>query len=96
MAGGFGGDVEPVPGIEGMRGVNERTPSGPGEPPRRMAIRGVVVSVRRGGAHHDSQSHLLDVSVGGEEHSEITIRVAEQPRAGIEGRRVVLYLEDEA
>jgi hypothetical protein len=96
MAGGYSGDVEPVPGIEGMRGVNEHTPGGQGGAPRRMTLRGVVALVRRGAAHHNGQAHLLDVSVGGGEHSEITIRVRDHPPAGLEGRRVVIYLEDEA
>lgn len=97
MAGNFG-DVEPVRGIEGARQTGgeydqgERAPAGP---PAHGAIRGVITHVRERTRQQDGQGRLLDVTVGGEDHTEITIRLPEGHYGNLEGRRVVIYIEED-
>ncbi len=62
-------------------------------PPGREAIRGKVHGVRRGQTHKEGQ-HRLDVSVGGEDSTELIIRVPNGAYAGLEGKRVVIYIDD--
>ena len=97
MAGGFG-DIEPVHGIEGARqtgGEYDRGEPAPASPPVHGALRGVITGVRRRAGHNDGQTHLLDVTVGGEDHTEITVRIPEGAHGHLEGRRVVIYIVEE-
>ncbi len=93
MAGGFR-DIEPIGKIGGADAPTSRKGSQGegGEGPQRVAIRGEIVAIHRRNIHHDGESHVLDVSVGGEEHTEITVRVPSRAYGAIEGRRVVMYL----
>lgn len=58
------------------------------ETPR--GIRGHVVAINRG-RRHAGEEHALDVTVGGGEMTEITIRVPNAPYAELEGTEVVIY-----
>jgi hypothetical protein len=56
------------------------------------SIAGEVVGVHRGTPHH-GEKHRLDVTVGGQEHTEIVVRVPRGEYGGLEGKQVVLYIE---
>ena len=65
----------------------------PPVPPGREAIRGKIQGIRRGQAHKEGQ-HRLDISVGGEDSTELIIRVPNGAYAGLEGKRVIIYVDD--
>lgn len=56
-------------------------------------ISGEIVAVHRGNPHHDGE-HLLDVTVGGEEYTEIVVRVPRGEYAGLEGKPAILYIDE--
>ena len=56
------------------------------------SIAGEVVGVHRGTPHR-GEVHRLDVTVGGEEHTEIVVRAPRGEYLGLEGKPVVLYIE---
>lgn len=97
MAGGFG-EIEPVHGAEGARppgGPYDRGEGAPPAPPAHATLRGLITGVRRRTSHANGESHLLDVTVGGGEHTEITVRLDEGAHGNLDGRRVVLYIMEE-
>jgi len=66
----------------------------PPEPstPKPITIRGRIVAVTPGHPH-DGEHHRLDVTVGGSSHTEILVRVPNAAYGHIEGREVVLRIE---
>ncbi len=84
--------IEPVGASSPLDRVH-RGASDPPPPPTRVAIRGKVQGIRRGQSHKEGQ-HRLDVSVGGDEATELIIRVPNGAYSGLEGKQVVLYVED--
>jgi len=62
-------------------------------PQRREAIHGTVHGIRRGQSHKEGK-HRLDVSVGGGDTTELIIRVPNSAYSGLEGKRVVIYVDD--
>jgi hypothetical protein len=96
MAGDFG-EVEPIHGVGGARppgGEYDRGEGAPASPPAHAALRGLITGVRRRASHANGQPHLLDVTVGGDDHTEITVRLDEGVHGTLDGRRVVLYILD--
>jgi len=92
MAGDFFDRIEPIDGkreIDRLEGGEKGKP----RPPARRGITGHVVAVRRG-LHHAGQQHRLDVSVGGEETTEIIVRVPRGAYAHLEGKRVVFFVDE--
>lgn len=71
----------------------EHDTGGPPLPPAHGAVHGRVLSVRRGQQHKDGH-HRLDVTVGGDEATEITIRVPQGACAHWDGKKVALFLEE--
>ncbi len=92
MADDFKDHIQPVPssarvdGMDGQRG-------GPVPVRRSQSIAGRVVTVHRGKRHHDGQ-HALDVTVGADDYTEIIVRVPKGSYSHLEGKRVVLYLDE--
>jgi hypothetical protein len=66
---------------------------GPPVVPPRPGLRGKVQGIRRGQQHKEG-THRLDVTVGGEESTEIIVRVPAGAYAAWEGKNVILYLEE--
>lgn len=68
---------------------------GPARPASRMpqSIEGRIVSVQRG-ARHAAGGNLLDLTVGGGEYTDIIVRVPTAGYGQIEGKRVVLYIDE--
>lgn len=62
-------------------------------PPARGAVRGHIVSVRRGQQHKEGR-HRLDVTVGGDDSTEVLVRIPNGDYAHWEGKKVVLYVEE--
>ena len=71
----------------------EHERGGPPIPRPHGAVHGVVLGVRRGQQHKDGP-HRLDVTVGGDESTEVVIRVPHGACPNWDGKKVVLYLED--
>lgn len=67
----------------------------PNRPQRPMpqSIAGRIVSVQRGGRHAGG-GEVLDLTVGGGEYTEIVVRVPTGAYGQIEGKRVVLYIDE--
>ncbi len=82
--------------VDAVEGVSPADPvhahGEPGMPTggRPKGVSGVVVGVHTRNVHHDG-GHLLDVTVDGEEHTEIVIRVASGAVHGLKGKQVVVY-----
>lgn len=84
--------INPVTGsrpVEGMgeRRQNERRRNQP------QSIAGRVVAIHRG-TRRGGEGHMLDVSVGGDEFTEIVLRVPAGAYGNIEGKRAVLYIDE--
>jgi hypothetical protein len=75
----------------------DRLEQGPGaaKPVSRMpqSIEGRIVSVQRG-ARHAGGGSVLDLTVGGGEYTDIVVRVPTAGYGQIEGKRVVLYIDE--
>jgi len=84
--------VNPVWGKPPIDPAGEH-PRGPHQPASTRTISGTVVRVTRGNVRHREQ-HTLDVSVGGDAYTEITIRVPDRDYSHLEGRRVFLHIEE--
>jgi hypothetical protein len=84
--------VEPIGRAAPLDGV-ARGSGMPPVPPGRDAIRGTIQGVRRKQGHKEGD-HRLDVSVGGEESTELVIRVPNGAYPGLEGKQVVVYIDD--
>ena len=67
---------------------NMRQPSRPNR-----TINGQILAVRRG-SRHAHEKHVLDLSVGGEENTEIILRVPNGAYANLEGKRAILYIDE--
>lgn len=57
------------------------------------SIAGRIVSVQRG-ARHAGGGELLDLTVGGGDYTDILVRVPTGSYGQIEGKRVVLYIDE--
>lgn len=83
--------------IQGKHGIDPLSPHGrepdaqPG--PRTRSIKGLIIAVHRGNRPAPGQ-HMIDISIGGDEHTEIVIRVPPGVYDHLEGKDVVLYLEE--
>ena len=71
----------------------EHDVGGPPVVPPRPGLRGKVQGIRRGQQHKEGQ-HRLDITVGGEETTEIIVRVPMGAYAAWEGRKVIMYLDE--
>ena len=76
-------EVEPVKGRGRMRSSKKEGQS----------IAGEIVAIRRG-KRQAREQHTLDLTVGGEEHTDIILRVPQGAYANLEGKRAVLYIEE--
>lgn len=87
--------LEHIVPIMGSTRIDRLEGQGGASPPGRAArsISGRVVSVRRGLQNRGGE-HTLDVSVGGEDFTEIVLRVPSGPYANLEGRSVVIFIEE--
>lgn len=83
--------IEPVHGVPPFGRIRDHGKGEYFEGGHQAPIRGQVIAVRQRNVHQDGK-HLLDVSVGAEEHTEITVRVETGSVEGIEERHVVIYV----
>lgn len=94
MSGSFFDHLNPILGPGPAEPPDQRTPRNrPGPAAQPQSIAGRVVSVQRG-ARHAAAGNLLDLTVGGGEYTDILVRVPTGPYGQIEGKRVVLYIDE--
>jgi hypothetical protein len=84
--------VEPVGRMAAIDRLEHDVGSPPIVPPR-QGLRGKVQGIRRGQQHTEGQ-HRLDITVGGEDTTEIIVRVPQGAYANWEGKKVIIYLEE--
>lgn len=93
MSGDFIDHLNPLLGSARV----DRLEQGPGAvrpvPRAPQSIEGRIVSVHRG-ARHAGGGGLLDLTVGGGEYTDILVRVPTGAYGQIEGKRVVLYVDE--
>ncbi len=84
--------INPVTGSRPVEGLGE-----PRQRERRrhapQSISGRVVAIHRG-ARRGGEGHMFDVSVGGDQFTEIILRVPAGAYGNIEGKRGVLYIDE--
>lgn len=71
----------------------EHDGGGPPLPAARPGLHGKVLGIRRGHEHKEGR-HRLDVTVGGEDSTEMIVRVPRGVYADWEGKKVILYLAE--
>lgn len=81
--------IRPSAPLDGVQRGSERPPG----PPGHGTIHGKVLGVRRGLSHKEGQ-HRLDVSVGADDATELIIRIPNGAYPGLEGKRVIIYVDD--
>ncbi|MBI2435304.1 MAG: hypothetical protein HYV26_20805 [Candidatus Hydrogenedentes bacterium] len=92
MADDFFDYVNPVAGRAPIERVeNQVRPQERGRQPRSIA--GRISSVYRG-HRHSTRGHMLDLTVGADEFTEIVVRVPPGIYNNLEGKRAVLYVDE--
>jgi hypothetical protein len=86
--------IEPVHNLMPSGAITPHTESGSAPPPRTTGIVGQVVAVHRARTTASTEAHILDVTVGADDYTEIVIRVPNRPYAHLEGKRAILYVQD--
>lgn len=92
MSGDFLDHLNPILGSNRI----DRLESGPRMRPQAaepQSIAGRIVTVHRGGRHAGG-GNLLDLSVGGGEYTDILVRVPTGAYGQLEGKRVILYIDE--
>jgi hypothetical protein len=84
------GPIDPIEGIEPYRGSEEAR--GPEQPTYRRTLRGEVIAVRKRTGHRPD-GHLLDATVGEQQHDEIVVRITRGDVDDVSGKHVVIQLE---
>ncbi len=81
--------------VSGSSRIDRLEPQGGSPPPVHgtQSITGRITSVHRRSQRHEGR-HTLDISVGGEDYTEIVLRVPSGAYANLEGKRVVIFIED--
>ena len=92
MSDDFINHINPIAGSPQIDPLDEG--SAPIRPPRQpQSITGRIISVKRSNRHGPG-GKILDLTVGGVETTEIVLRVPNEPYGAIEGKRVVLYIDE--
>ncbi len=84
--------VDPIEGRAAVSGLDGSRES-PVHTTGQRIIRGRVVAVRRETARQQS-GHILDVTVGGAEHTEIVVRTEDTVNTNLEGKTVTIVFSD--
>lgn len=61
----------------------------------RHVVIGRVTAIHRRNVHHET-GHILDTTVGGDNHTELVIRVESGPYVEMDGKRVTITLASES
>ncbi len=93
MADDFWEYIEPVHGGAPVR-RQEGTPPPEAHPQHERTIPGRIVGVHRRTAQHAGEDHQLDVTIGGEDFTEIILRVANGTYEHLEGLHAVLHITE--
>lgn len=81
--------VEPVDGVKSGHRIEGRPGPRAEIPAHHASLSGQVVAVHRRSGHHEGE-HILDTSVGAEEHTEIVVRVEAGELSDLVGKQVVV------
>ena len=92
MSDEFSDRVPPITGKSPI-GRLKRYSTAAAKPKTSQTISGRIVSLRRNAQHHDGK-HKLDITVGGTDYTELVIRVEGGAHASLEGKRVVIYVDE--
>ncbi len=87
--------VDPVHGVPAKQPVDTHSETGEVPPRARHVVIGTVTAIHRRNVHHET-GHILDATVGGDEHTEIVIRVESGPFDELDGRRVAVSVAGSA
>ena len=94
MAGSFRDHLNPILGPASLEPLEPRAQQNrPAQVHQPQSIAGRVVSVQRG-ARHAGGGNILDLTVGGGEYTDIVVRVPTGTYGQIEGKRVVIYIDE--
>ncbi len=92
MSDDFINHINPIRGSSQIDRLDES--SAPPTPPRQaQTITGRIISVKRHNRHGPG-GRVLDLTVGGGETTEIVVRVPNGAYGALEGKRVVLYVDE--
>lgn len=89
----FRDHIVPIAGSSRIDRLGEGPAGTPRTPRTGQTIAGRIISVRRATRHAEG-GHALDVSVGGDDFTEIVLRVPSGSYSNLEGKRGLLYVED--
>jgi hypothetical protein len=83
--------VDPIRGVPPKSPVDGHSEQGFQPERARATVFGHVVVVHRRNVHRD-EGHILDTTVGGEDHTELIVRVESGPYMELDGKRVAITL----
>ena len=81
--------VDPVDSVKPSHHIESRSGARPEARQHHASLSGYIVAVRRQSGHREGE-HVLDTSVGAEEHTEIVVRVDSGEFDDLVGKRVVV------
>lgn len=81
--------VDPIQGVPAKQPVDGHAEQGEKPPRARHIVIGTVTAIHRRNVHHES-GHILDTTVGGDEHTELVIRVESGAFDELDGKRVAI------
>jgi hypothetical protein len=87
--------VDPIQGVPAKQPVDGHSESGSVPQRARHVVIGKVTAIHRRNVHHES-GHILDATVGGDNHTELVIRVESGLFDELDGKRVAVTLTSES
>lgn len=85
--------VDPVRGIPPKQPVDGHSESEERPPRARHVVVGTVTAIHRKNVHHET-GRILDTTVGGDEHTEVVVRIESGPYEDLDGKRVAITITD--
>jgi hypothetical protein len=87
----MGEPIDPIRGIPPKQPVDGHSEESDRPTRTRHVVTGTVTAIHRKNVHHET-GHILDATVGGEEHTEIIVRVESGPYDELDGKRVTITI----
>jgi len=86
--------VDPIQGVPAKPPVDGHSETGSAPQRARHVVLGKVTAIHRRNVHHET-GHILDTTVGGDNHTELVIRVESGPFDELDGKRVAITIASE-
>ncbi len=83
--------VDPIDGVPAKQPVAAHSEQAEAPQRARHVVIGKVTAIHRRNVHHES-GHILDTTVGGDEHTELVIRIESGPYDELDGKRVAISI----